>query len=274
MTYIELLKRVDTLAPLPKTLLQIEEFKKTDNFESTDLSKIIEQDPLMVSTILKTANSAMFGFVSKVDTLSRAISLLGVNFTISIALGSGIKQALESDLNAYGTTSDAFLRIANMQSNLISLWIGKIDVNLKNDLILPAFLQESGKFLINNAIVDENKTEEFSQKISTHFNGISNIEKEYVGMTTAEVTSAIFKHWNLTQTIIHSIKFSDEPAKALPQIQKHAQILYISKLVCNIVKPFDESSITFAKQKVVEYGFDLKPFEAAINKMQERLLDE
>lgn len=164
MTYIELLKRIDTLAPLPKTLMDIEEFKKTNNFESSDLSKIIEQDPIMVSTILKTANSAMFGFVSKVDTLSRAISLLGVNFAISIALGSGIKQALNSDLNAYGVDSDAFLRIANMQSNVINLWIGKVDVELKNELILPAFLQESGKFLINNALFDEKKRTNLCKK--------------------------------------------------------------------------------------------------------------
>lgn len=274
MTYIELLKRIDTLAPLPKTLMDIEEFKKTNNFESSDLSKIIEQDPIMVSTILKTANSAMFGFVSKVDTLSRAISLLGVNFTISIALGSGIKQALNSDLNAYGVDSDAFLRIANMQSNVINLWIGKVDVELKNELILPAFLQESGKFLINNALFDEKKENEFMQEVTSNYHNISAVEKAYVGMTTAEVTSAIFKHWNLTQNIINSIKFSDDPSKALPLLQKHSQILHVTKILCNLINPFDESSISLAKQKAAEFGFELKPLEAAIAKMEERLLDE
>jgi HD-like signal output (HDOD) protein len=274
MTYIELLKRIDTLAPLPKTLLDIEEFKKTNNFESSDLAKIIEQDPIMVSTILKTANSAMFGFVSKVDTLSRAISLLGVNFTISIALGSGIRQALNSDLNVYGLNSDAFLRIANMQSNFINLWIGKVDVELKNELILPAFLQESGKFLINSAVVDEKKESEFMQEVTSNFQNLHMVEKNFVGMTTAEVTSAIFKHWNLTQSIINSIKFSDDPSKALPQLKKHSEILHITKIVCNIIKPFDATSIALAKTKVTEFGFDLKPFEDAVAKMEERLLDE
>lgn len=274
MTYIELLKRIDTLAPLPKTLMDIEEFKKTNNFESTDLAKIIEQDPIMVSTILKTANSAMFGFASKVDTLSRAISLMGVNFAVSIALGSGIKQALNSDLNAYGVNNDSFLRIANMQSNFISLWIGKVNIDLKNDLILPSFLQESGKFLINSALADEGKVNEFMQQVVSNPEKINLIEKSFVGMSTAEVTSAIFKHWNLTHTIINSIKFSDDPIKALPQVKQHAQILNISKLVCNIINPLSENSITLGKQKAIEFGFDIKPFEIAVEKMQERLLDE
>ncbi len=93
-------------------------------------------------------------------------------------------------------------------------------------------------------------------------------------MSTAEVTSAIFKHWNLTHTIINSIKFSDDPIKALPQVKQHAQILNISKLVCNIINPLSENSITLGKQKAIEFGFDIKPFEIAVEKMQERLLDE
>lgn len=274
MTYIELLKRIDTLAPLPKTLIDIEEFKKTSNFDSSDLSKIIEQDPIMVSTILKTANSAMFGFASKVDTLSRAISLLGVNFTISIALGTGIKQALNSDLNAYGANEETFLRLANMQSNFISLWIGKVDPELKNELILPAFLQESGKFLVNSAVVDENNTDDFMNEVTLDFKNISQIEKNFVGMSTAEVTSAIFKHWNLTQNMIFSIKFSDNPEKAMDKIKKQAQILHISKIVCNIVKPLDDESISLGRQKAIEFGFDPKFFDAAVEKLQDRLLDE
>src|SRR3990167_2705281 len=183
MTYIELLKRIDILAPLPKTVLDIEEFKKTDNFDTDDLVKIIEQDPLMVSTILKTANSAMFGFASKIDTLERAVTLLGINFTISIALGTGIKKALNSDLNAYGGNSDEFLRIANMQSNFVSLWMNQVDMELKKELILPSFLQESGKFLINSAIVDENKKDDFLQQINERFDDISAVEKEFVGVS-------------------------------------------------------------------------------------------
>jgi HD-like signal output (HDOD) protein len=37
------------------------------------LISIIEEDPLMIVTILKIANSSMFGFKSKIETLSRAI---------------------------------------------------------------------------------------------------------------------------------------------------------------------------------------------------------
>lgn len=274
MTYIELLKRVDSLAPLPKTLLEIEEFKKSDNYDISDLAKIVEQDPLMVSTILKTANSAMFGFVSKIDTLSRAINLLGVNFTISIALGSGVKRALNSDLDGYGLPSDEFLRIANMQSNFINIWVGRIDTALKDELILPAFLQESGKFLISDAVKEEKKQSDFIPAVNSKYEDLSSVEKEFVGMTCAEVTSAIFKHWNLTQNIINCIKYSDDPSKASPMFKKQSQILHISKIICNIIKPFDDKVVQIALAKAKEFGFEEKPLLLAIEKMQDRLLEE
>ncbi len=274
MTYIELLKRIDALAPLPKTVLDIEEFKKTDNYDTNDLVKIIEQDPLMVSTVLKTANSAMFGFVSKIDSLNKAVALLGINFTISIALASGIKNAMGIQLVVYGGDSDMFLKIANMQSNFVSLWMNQVDMELKKELILPSFLQESGKFLINNAVMDEGKKNDFLKQVHERFYDISSVEKEFVGMSSADVTSAIFKHWNIAQTIISSIKYSDDVTKAPPQFQRHAKILNIVKLVCNIAKPFNEQCIEEARKRVEEFGFDAKPFEDAIAKMQTRIAEE
>lgn len=274
MTYIELLKRIDVLTPLPKTILDIEEFKKTDNYDTNDLVKIIEQDPLMVSTILKTANSAMFGFVSKIDSLNKAVTLLGINFTISIALASGIKNTLNSQLVVYGGDSDMFLRIANMQSNFVSLWMSQVDMEFKKELILPSFLQESGKFLINNAVMDEGKKDDFLKQINERFDDISAVEKEFVGMSSADVTAAIFKHWNIAQSITNGIKYSDDLSKVPPQFEKHAKILNIVKLVCNISKPLDEKCIEKARQRVEEFGFDLQPFDMAVDKMKRRISEE
>ena len=50
------------------------------------------------TTLLKVANSAMFGFRHAVESPSRAISLLGVNFTISVALGSIVQDFKKANL--------------------------------------------------------------------------------------------------------------------------------------------------------------------------------
>ena len=105
-----ILEKIESLPPLPKTIIEIEEFRKKLNKEAIDLLNIIEKDALIISTLLKISNSAMFGFRSKVETPSRAVNLLGINFTISIAIGGTVQNLLMTNLEPYGINSDDFMR--------------------------------------------------------------------------------------------------------------------------------------------------------------------
>lgn len=160
-----------------------------------------------------------------------------------------------------------------MQSTILNLWLAKIDPKLKDELILPAFLQETGKFLISDAIKEQKKELEFLKAIQENFLDIASVEKEFIGMTSSEITSAVFKHWNLTPSIVNSIKYADNPQKAPPMVAKYSQILHIVKVTGNIVKPLDPKCIDFASTKIQEFNLELKPFQAGIEKLEDRLLD-
>ena len=160
-----ILNKVESLPPLPKTILEIEEFRKKFEKEASELLQIIEKDALIVSTLLKISNSAMFGFRSKVETPSRSINLLGINFTIFIAIGDIIQNLLNTNLEPYSISSDDFMRASNLSSTLASLWLSRVDVDLKDELLLPVLLQEAGKFILADIITSEKKTEEFKTKL-------------------------------------------------------------------------------------------------------------
>jgi HD-like signal output (HDOD) protein len=267
-------KKIDSLPPLPQTIIDLENFKKSSNKDLDTLLKIIEQDPLIVATLLKVANSAMFGFNNKVETASRAIHLLGVNFTLSIAFGSAIKNSFTSGLEAYGTTADGFMRLANMSSNLLSLWISRVDPALKDELVLPAFLLETGRFVLAS-VANENGTEdEFLQKIKSDPLNISKIEEEYFQATSAKVTASIFEHWNLSDTLINIIKYSDDLENCPASYLKEAQILNVIRVACNVTDPLSDSFSTEAVQRAKSFGLDTRNLEKAIEKMQDRMLDE
>ena len=269
-----LAKKIDSLPPLPKTILDLEEFKRSSKKDLDILLKIIEQDPLIIATLLKVSNSAMFGFNNKVETTSRAIHLLGVNFTLSIAFGSAIKNALDTDLGAYGINSDKFMRLANMSSNLLSLWIGKVDNVLKEELVLPVFLLETGRFVLSGVAIEHKVSDEFHQKILQEPSKISEIEREYFEVSSTQVTSSIFKHWNLSDSLVNMIKYTDDLENCPSNYKQSVQILNVVKTICNVTDPladqFAEAGIAQAK----EFGLDTRHLEKAIEKMQDRILDE
>ena len=268
-----ILQKIESLPPLPKTVIEIEEFRKKVNKEAIELLNIIEKDALIISTLLKISNSAMFGFRSKVETPSRAISLLGINFTISIAIGGTVQNLLMTKLEPYGINSDDFMRASNISSTLANLWLSKIDFDLKEEILLPALLQETGKFILADLILSEKKSDLFKSKISSG-NSVKDVEMELLGVTTSQITAQIFRHWKLSDNLINMIEYVDDISKASPEYVKKSQILDIIKTACNVNNPLSEENVSIAIKKATAYGFDVKILKTAIETLQDRLLNE
>lgn len=268
-----ILQKIESLPPLPKTVIEIEEFRKKVNKEAIELLNIIEKDALIISTLLKISNSAMFGFRSKVETPSRAISLLGINFTISIAIGGTVQNLLMTKLEPYGINSDDFMRASNISSTLANLWLSKIDFDLKEEILLPALLQETGKFILADLILSEKISDLFKSKISAG-NSVKDVEMELLGVTTSQITAQIFRHWKLSDNLINMIEYVDDISKASPEYVKKSQILDVIKTACNVNNPLSEENVSIAIKKATAYGFDAKILKTAIETLQDRLLNE
>jgi len=265
-----IIQEIDSLPALPKSILELEEFRKMPNQEPMDLLKIVEKDPLLITTILRVANSAMFGFVSKVDTPQRAISLLGINFTISIALGTAMQNLVNTDLSAYDSTIEDFIFSSNLASSFVLNWVSKIDINLKDQLILPAFLQEVGKFVISQVIIQSGKKDQFIDKLQINKN-ISSVEKQFLGFSCARITANIFKHWNLSHDLIFTIGFVEDLSNCPKEFLLKVKILEIIKILCDLRTPLSEQNIQRALNKADQYGLNSKLLIQSIESIKFKL---
>ena len=266
----DVLRRVESLPPLPRTIVLIEEYRRDNEKEIDKLHNIISKDALIVTNLLRIANSAMFGFRSKIETPLRAISLLGINFTISIAISTSSQKILVNSLSPYGLTNDTFMNSSNMASVLASLWLEKIDEKLKDEIILPALLLDIGKFILSDLIVSEHLDKEFKIKIDEGI-AIEDLEKEYFGFTSPFVTAKIFKHWRLNPNLVTSIEFVDDLENAPEEFKEKAKILDVIKTATCIKEPLSNNSIKKALEKAKKYGFDTKILENAILNLKQRI---
>lgn len=269
----EIAKKVDTLPPLPKTLIELQEFKKKNLQDSAELLSILEKDPLILATLLKVANSAMFGFRHKVETTKKAIELIGINFTLSIAFGSAIKSTLNTNLEAYGLSSEEFMELANMASNLLNKWVAPWDIKLKEELLLPVFLQETGKFILSDIAKENNIEKEFLETIKQNPLEIAKYEQEFFGTTSSQISAAIFTHWGLDENLVEIIKGVDDITNCDSQIQKAVQVLHIVKILCNPITPLEDDIIDKAINKSKKYGLHIQSLKKATEIMQDRILD-
>lgn len=69
---------MDRLASLPTVFHRIQIELDSPDASLTTLSQLIASDPALAAMLLKVANSALFGFPQRIDTISRAVHVLGL----------------------------------------------------------------------------------------------------------------------------------------------------------------------------------------------------
>jgi len=260
---------IDVLPPLPKTILELEKFKQLSDKEPIELLKIINKDPLIISILLKLSNSVMFGFRNKVETPRKAISLLGVNYTLSIAFGYTIKKTLDTNLRAYGLSSNEFMEHSSISSNLLTKWLSNIDFELKERLLLPVFLQEAGIFILSNLAIQQGKSDNFNRTLQFNMNR-EEVEMEFFETTTSATTAKIFRHWNLSENLIDIIEFVDDLDNCPAEHKYEAQILKVIKIANNLLDPFSEDSVRDALTKAEEFSLDCAALKKGILQLQSK----
>ena len=101
MGIINKLLAIKDLPVLPEVMLKVREIIESEDSGAQELSKIIERDPSISSTILRAANSAYYNSSRRQITAVReAITRIGFNEVMRITMALGvIKQFTQSNSN-------------------------------------------------------------------------------------------------------------------------------------------------------------------------------
>jgi putative nucleotidyltransferase with HDIG domain len=75
------------LASLPSIVTQTLDALKNPNVSYSYVAGIIGKDPALSAKLLKLVNSALYGFPEPIDTITRAVTVVGANRLASLALG-------------------------------------------------------------------------------------------------------------------------------------------------------------------------------------------
>ena len=108
------------IPPAPAILLKLSNALQKDHPELAEIGKIIQLDASLSGLMLKTVNSPMFGLSNKVNSISHAISLLGIPYTVNIAMGLVLRQTMDQPKNNLPRFWDSPSNIALLAAKITS----------------------------------------------------------------------------------------------------------------------------------------------------------
>lgn len=87
---VELVKGVGGLVTLPDVFIRINQLVENPSSTTSDIAKVVSQDPSFTVRLLRVANSPYYGLSSTVDTVSKAVAIIGTSQIRNLALSTSV----------------------------------------------------------------------------------------------------------------------------------------------------------------------------------------
>ena len=272
MAYIPLIARVDSLPPLPESVLKIEQLFTQSDPDIDDIVKIIELDPSLTADILSKVNAPLYGFSKNIISILQAVTLFGSAQIRSIVLASSIQRSFDVNLSPYDISTSKFARISSMQSELMFQWYISIDIDVARTLTPIAFLMETGKILIAKDVLENKKEEEFLNDL-IRYEDVAYVENIHTMMSTAQINTLIFKHLNLNDTFWECMKYLDNEHETPQHIQDMVTALQIVRTAVNIQHQLSEKSVNAALELLEQHNYSTTSFLRSVKRLQVKYID-
>jgi putative nucleotidyltransferase with HDIG domain len=228
----ELVRDIKNLKPIPPVVHQILEVVDRPDSSMAEVANIIQYDPAVTASVLRTCNSAYFGLKHPAESVQDAVTLLGIDQVVQIVLmKSGVK-LLSGKQEGYGLHEGAMWKYS-VSSALIAKQIAKrLSLNNKNTIYTAALLKDIGKTVLDRFVLDS------FEKISTLVvdGGLSfrEAEKKIIGVDHAELGGMIAKMWKFSPRMVKLIRHHHLSDIAMVS-DKEVATVYLADCICMMI---------------------------------------
>lgn len=241
-TKLKLIKQhIDSFPVLPITVTRL--LKVTNNPESSaqDVMKVVLTDPSLCLTVLKIANSALYGRPKKVSSIKMAVSILGFNEVLGIAMTKALINSFSKLAKQHQAILDSFWEhslLCGMMSRVIAL-----ELRITPDIaFMGGFIHDVGKL-----IMLETFDRDYSFEWMTRFSSekIHHDELHAFSFTHDVVGGQLMRKWSFPENLITAIEYHHRPGEAIkdPGLAPIVQLADLLSFYCCNLESLENKDI-------------------------------
>jgi len=207
----ELVSSVVKLVSLPEVYLRVRQLVDDPRAQMTDVAAAISLDPDLTSRLLRIANSAMFGFPGRVETVARAVTLLGTQQVYHLVLAASVTRAF-AHISPALVDMQTFWRGSVYGGVVARLLARRCHVADVERLFVAGLLRDIGHLVLYARLPDQAQAA-LQQSDETGMD-LATVERELFGFDYAEVGGALLEGWHVPETLHMAVRYHVEPETA------------------------------------------------------------
>lgn len=199
---------VDKLATLPEVYYVLRNRLNDPRAGSREIAQVINKDAALTARLLKMVNSAVFGPRARVDSISRAVSMVGTRELEFLVLATSAFETfsrLSSELVSVAT----FWRHSVFCAVASRILARQCNVLHPERLFVAGLMHDVGSLALYHQVPDVAR--EVLERSQEGAEPTEVVEKELLGYDHAEVGGALARQWRFPEALEEAIRCHHRP---------------------------------------------------------------
>jgi HD-like signal output (HDOD) protein len=219
------------LPEMPSTAFELNEIVADPTASAHSIAEVVNKSPSLATLLLKIVNSSFYGFPSKINNISRAVTIIGTREITGLALGLCIVKAFK-DIPKEVLDMRSFLKHSIACGIISRILAAKKNISQTEQMFVSGLLHDVGRLIIYQYFPSEAKT--LLGLAATSENLLYQQEKSFLGGSHMTIGKYLLKEWKLPLELENNIFFHHNPSAADDPVQ--AAIIHLADILVNALR--------------------------------------
>jgi len=215
MNATDIVKDINRLVSLPEVCYRLHDLLEDPRKNVSDISRLISQDADLTARLLKIANSSMYGYSGRIDSLERAISIIGTSELLVLVLATSSVMTFPKIPGEFFNMA-SFWRHSTYCGVVAKLLAHRCHILHPERLFIAGLLHDIGTLALCVSHPD------MARKVmdTVHESGQAThvIEQIQLGFDHTDVGAELLKKWGLPEGLQAAVSGHHQPG----QVKEHA----------------------------------------------------
>ena len=229
VNFIQRLNKSKIVLPeIPSVVFELNEVIANPMSSADHIAQVVNQSPSLTALLLKIVNSSFYGFPSKIDKISHAVTLIGTREISGLALGISILSIFK-DIPREMIDMHSFLKHSLACGILSRILAAQKNFGQTEQLFVSGLLHDLGRLILYLYFTDES-----CNILSRSRNNQTLLyaeETNYLGCDHAQVGKQLMEQWKLPLILENSVLYHHNPSEAQQPIP--ATIVHLADIIVN-----------------------------------------
>jgi putative nucleotidyltransferase with HDIG domain len=203
---------IEQVRPIPQIALKVLRMISEQTYRHADVVNEIMQDQVMSAKMIGFCNSVFFGLRTRVDSIERALFVVGEKWLLQVILTTALEEFLSQTEEGYSLCKGGLFQHACGTAALAKS-LAQFADKISPDLAYTAgLLHDIGKAVLDQSLHARRPL--FYRSLQANNGDLIEAEKELFGITHPEVGNRLATHWSIPETLAEAIRHHHQPEQA------------------------------------------------------------